>query len=284
MSFVLSMPGVNSPAEVQRQDSSTSDEDVDHLSRKSALKEAKLLLQLAIPTVTIQLGSVLPQFLVASYVGRYFGSVYLDGFTLASLTGNLFTLSFLTGIFSASDTLSPQAFGANNEREVGLLAMRGYIGSIIVMLPINLVLVCYMDRIMHSFGIDAEVSHHAWRWYQIYACCLPFYAFYQATWKFLSAQSVLMPCVVTVCLSSFVVLPIALVIWPQVTGYLGTSLAIVTFQVFEALSLVAYLWLWKPYSKATWPGFGAWREALERKKFFAYMVRIIMSYPLHPFD
>jgi len=94
--------------------------------------EAKLLGELAFTTVIIQLGFTLPPFLIASHVGRHYGTVYLDGFTLAILTGNLFTLSVLQGLYSAADTLSPQAFGAGNPRQVGLLAMRGFFGSMML--------------------------------------------------------------------------------------------------------------------------------------------------------
>jgi Na+-driven multidrug efflux pump len=237
-------------------------------------KETNLLVQLSFLTVVIQLQGVLPPFLVASYVGRNFGSVYLDGFTLASVTGNLFTLSLLSGIFSASDTLGPQAFGANNKREVGLLAIRGFVGSMIILLPINLVLVCYMSSIMSAIlGQDAEVSGHAWHWYRIYALCLPFYALYQATWKFLSAQNVMMPLLVVTFLSTWILLPIVLWLWTSAAGFLGTAWAIVTYQVTQSLGLVFFLYWRSPHSVETWPGLAAWRNALEWKKFVPYMVR-----------
>jgi Na+-driven multidrug efflux pump len=97
----------------------------------TAWMEARLLLELAVPTIFVQLGFVVPLFSIASYVGINYGYIYLDGMTLASLTGNLCTLALLQGLYSASDTLSPEAFGAGNSREVGLLAMRGFLGSMV---------------------------------------------------------------------------------------------------------------------------------------------------------
>ena len=93
--------------------------------KRSINEEIIVLIELAIPTVIIKVTSVMPEVLLASYIGLQFGKLYLDSFMLAILTGNLCTLTLLQGIFSASDTLSPQAFGANNYNEVGLIAIRG---------------------------------------------------------------------------------------------------------------------------------------------------------------
>lgn len=249
----------------------------EHLSRQLALQETRNLINLAIPTVTIQMGAVLPPLLLTSFIGRTYGSVYLDGFLLASLTGNLFTLSLLQGLFSAADTLSPQAFGANNEREVGLLAMRGLLGSLMVMVPINAVLVIHMGPILDYVGIDPEVSHYAWRWYRIYVLSLPFYALFQVTWKFLSAQGVLLPCVVAVGVSSVVVLPVALVVWTHFAGYFGAAWALVTFQATEAILLLTYVWWKQPHRPETWPGLAYWRDALEKRRFLSYIVSQLKS-------
>ncbi|GAX10697.1 multidrug resistance protein, MATE family [Fistulifera solaris] len=243
----------------------------EHISRQLALEETKNLIQLAVPTVGIQIGAVVPPLLLTSYIGRTYGSVRLDGFLLASLTGNLFTLALLQGLFSASDTLSPQAFGANNEREVGLLAMRGFLGSMMVMIPVNAVLVTHMGPILEFVGIDPEVSHNAWQWYRIYILSLPFYALFQVTWKFLSAQSVLFPCVVAVGVSSLLVLPVALVVWTHFCGYLGTAWALVTYQVIEPLLLLLYIWWKQPHRPETWPGLASWNEALEERRFWSYI-------------
>jgi hypothetical protein len=67
----------------------------------TAWTEAGLLVNLAIPTVLVLVGSVIPSAMTASYIGyigRQLGPIYLDGFTLASLTGNLLTLSLLVSV------------------------------------------------------------------------------------------------------------------------------------------------------------------------------------------
>jgi MATE family multidrug resistance protein len=240
-------------------------------SSSTAWTEARLLLELAIPTVIIQLGFTLPPFSVASYVGITYGYIYLDGITLASLTGNLFTLALLQGLYSASDTLGPQAFGAGNVREVGLLAIRGFVGSMFIIIPMNVGLFFFMRPLMLWVGEDPDASTIAWHWYQIYSLSLPFNALYNVTWKFLSAQNVMIPLVASVSVSCAVVLPLTLQYFPRWFGFLGTAWCIVTFQVFESLFLVFLLWWKQPHVAATWPGLSAWREALQWKPFRAYM-------------
>jgi MATE family multidrug resistance protein len=232
-------------------------------------QEAKLLLDLAIPTVIINLGSVLPNFLTASYVGREFGSVYLDGFTLANLMGNLCNLSLLQGLMTASDTLSPQAFGAGNYKEVGLLAIRGYIASLLVLVPINLVLVFWFQQIMIFVGEDYEVAREAHAWYRVYACALPFYALYMVTWKFLSAQEIMRPLVLVCLVCCGVVLPIALEACTRFLGFIGSALAIVSYQFSQCILLLLYLRWKRPHTPGTWAGF-LWSDALQCIPFKRY--------------
>ena len=197
--------------------------DVHQVTVPSHWHELCAVVQLAIPTAIIQLGGTIPGFFTASYIGRHLGVIALDGFTLAMLTGNLFTLSLMYGLFTASDTLSPQAYGAGNKSEVGLLAIRGYCGSLLVTVPMAALLAVRMEHGLLWVGMDPDVAHAAWRWYQIYVLALPFYALYNVTWKFLSAQNVMTPLTVCVLVSCGIVLPLALSTLGALWGYWGTA-------------------------------------------------------------
>jgi MATE family multidrug resistance protein len=212
----------------------------------------------------------LPPLLTASYVGRHLGSIHLDGFTLANLTGNLFTLSLISGLYSASDTLSPQAFGAGNFQEVGLLAIRGFAGAMMLVIPINLLLILFMDKFLMAIGQDEEPARLASQWYQIYALALPFFALYNITWKFLSSQEIMVPLVVVLALT-LMMLPFWLDGLVTAYGFVGSALAILIYQVSQVCLLMTYLWWHKPHQEGTWPGIGAWRLALEWKPLRAYL-------------
>ena len=123
--------------------------------------EMRLFLELAVPTTLLNFGFTLSPLLTASYVGLKFGKIYLSAFTLANLTGNLCTFSLLAGMFSAADTLSPQAYGKGNYKEVGLIALRGIAASVVLLVPINIVLVLYLEPALIGMGQDPEAAYHA---------------------------------------------------------------------------------------------------------------------------
>lgn len=228
------------------------------------------LLKLTGPTIVVNLGGTLPNFLVASFVGRKFSVVDLDGFSLASMTSNLCTLSLLSGLYSALDTLSPQAYGIGNKLEVGYIAVRGMIGSFSVLVPTMLFLNLFMNSILLAAGQDASASMQAWRWYQIYSICLPFHALYGIIWKFLTAQDVMYPLVISTVVSTGIVLPVGLY-WS--TTYWGTAYAFVFFEVFQSLSLLAFLWIRRPHDPSTWPGLSqVWKHSLRWTHFASFMV------------
>lgn len=241
----------------------------------STYQELRLLLELAVPTIWIQLGFTIPPFLTASYVGRTFGAIALDGFQLANLICNLFTLSLLSGLYSASDTLSPQAYGAGNYREVGLVAIRGFLSSLLVVVPACLLILLTMERGLIWFGEDVQASYYAYHWYRIYALSLPFYVLYMVTWKFLSAQGVMGPLLIASTVSCFGVLPLALQFLTRWLGFPGSAAALLLFQMSQT-SIAMGLVLWqRPYRPETWPGLHAdvWREVLHWKafKYFFYL-------------
>ncbi|CAJ1962052.1 unnamed protein product [Cylindrotheca closterium] len=228
--------------------------------------ELWLFLQLAIPTTILNLGFIVSPLLTASHIGRTFEPAFLSGFTLANLTGNLCTFSLMSGLFGAADTLGPQAFGAGKKKEVGLIALRGFACAICLLLPISLILVFYIKDILIALGQDEEASKHASEWYRIYVLSFPFNITYMAIWKFLSAQHVMKPLIMASIPSCAVVLPLALDVLTESFGFVGSALAYVVFQAFQALFLIVYLWWKKPYEDGTWPGIECWREAIFQYK------------------
>jgi Na+-driven multidrug efflux pump len=235
-------------------------------------QELAMLVQLAVPTCCIQLGFTIPPFLTASYVGRTFGAVALDGFQLANLVCNLFTLSLLQGLYSASDTLSPQSYGAGNYREVGLIALRGFVASFLLVVPICVFLAFGMEKLLVWFGEDPVASRYAHRWYCLYILSLPFYVIYMVTWKFLSAQHVMLPLLLASVVSCAVVLPIALEFMTTWFGFLGTAVAIVLFQASQATIAIGYVVLRHPHRPGTWPGWNmsVWRDVFHWEPFKNY--------------
>lgn len=233
-------------------------------ARKGLAAELWLFLELAVPTTLLNLGFIISPLLTASYVGLKFGPTFLSGFTLANLTGNLSTFSLMSGLFSAADTLGPQSFGAGDNREVGLIAIRGFFFACCILLPINTVLAVYLKDILIALGQDPNAASHASDWYRIFVWSLPFCVTYNTIWKFLSTQHIMRPMIIVSILSCGVILPVGLEVLIGTYGFLGSAMAYVMLQISQAVLLLLYLWWKEPYVSGTWPGFRCWRDAILR--------------------
>ena len=128
-------------------------------------------------------------------------------------------------------------------------------------------------------GEDGESVTQACTWFNIYALAIPFYALYQVTMKFLSAQNQMVPLVICSLLSTCMVLPISLSTLGTRYGYVGTAMAMVVYQIFQSVSLILYLWIRQPHDPDTWSGwYDSLQNALLWKPFLTYMVRTKMCF------
>jgi MATE family multidrug resistance protein len=216
--------------------------------------EARLFLELAGVSSLMNLGFISSPLLTASYVGRSFSPVYLSAFTLANLTGNLCTFSIMAGLFSASDTLSPQAFGRGDFAEVGRIAIRGFAVASTLLLPINVVLFYYLESIMIALGQNAEASMYASQWYKVFVFNLPFSVLFNCLWKFLTAQHIMKPLILVSILCTCVILPLSLEICIHTMGFVGSAVGYVIFQASQAIALLFYVYWKQPHEAGTWPG------------------------------
>jgi MATE family multidrug resistance protein len=237
------------------------------------LHEAKLLINIALPTVIVQfsLYFLYPQ--AASAVGRNLATQDLAGFSLASLSGNMICLAMIIGVLSASNTLMPQAFGSRNYEQVGILAIQSFVACLLVLfVPIVLLTTC-MSRIFSLLGQDPDAADLAVSWLRIYVVGVPFVLLIRVVQYFLSSQHLVWPIAYGCVFGCFVIHPILLRILIPRFGFLGSGLAVVTSQVVQVATVLFYL-RWRPVYKAeTWNGLSlhAIREALRLKPMMGFI-------------
>ncbi|HSH01113.1 MAG TPA: MATE family efflux transporter, partial [Anaerolineae bacterium] len=203
----------------------------------------------------------MPSFVTAAYIGRHWGALFQDAYTLANLTGNLCCMSLLAGLHSAADTLGPQALGAGNHRNVGLVACQTLVTSFIIIVPVNVLLCCTLGPLLVALGQDGQASALAWEFYIIYCWSIPFYAVWCVAWKFLSAQAVLWPLVVVTLGAVGFVLPLALQVLGAAYGLPGTAAALVVFFASQAVAIGAWMYFGRPYQPSTIDHY-TWTEIL----------------------
>lgn len=236
------------------------------------LDEARLLLNIAIPTIAVQFSIyfIYPQ--TAAKVGRDVGTEELAGFSLASLTGNLTCLSVIMGVLSASDTLQPRAFGTADYREVASLTVRGITACAVVLLPLIIPLVLFSEDILVGLGQDEDSSELASHWIRVYLIGIPSVILFRVIQRFLACQSIVAPMVYAAAIGCFVIHPFILRMFVTSFGFIGSSAAIVTTQTLQAVFVLSYLRIARPYDPRTWPGlsFSFIKHSLSRKNLRAY--------------
>lgn len=239
--------------------------------RDIILHEARLLFNLAASTLVLEIGATFAPALIASRVGTQLGKVALSALSLSTVVGNMLCASILTGILSASDTLSPQAFGCGNEREVGLIAVRAFFAVMIIVTPIQICTYIGMKPLLTLLGEDESSIELAFQWYSIYLLSVPFYLLYQIIWKFLAAQEIMAPLTWVTAIATFGFLPLTLELCLSTMGFIGSSIANVIYQIVQVTMLIVYLKVAQPYYKKTWPGLSAWREAISWQPFWSFL-------------
>lgn len=199
---------------------------------------------------------------------------------LGNLTANLTGLSLILGVLSAFDTLAPQAFGAKRFGDVGILAQRGLLVSLAVM-GLTLPLWLASESLLASVGQPPLVCKYAAQFLKFYTLGIPAFAVVRSQAKFLNAQNIAMPIVVTSGIVSCIFHPIFLrfFITYLSLGTAGAALATGCSQyVMAALNFLVLrfhrsdaghkparwriLLFGEPYTAQTWPGLNL-RRALQ---------------------
>jgi len=229
----------------------------------SMKNEIKLLLGIAVPTSAVQLLIYFLFTQAASSVGRQLGTLALASFSLASLTGNLLCLSTIIGSLSASDTLMPRAFGLKQYEEVGRLAIRGYLACSMVLIPVSIPLIFFMEPLYIILGIDPEVANLASQWIRIYLVGIPFVLLYRNVQRFMAAQNLVEPLVVGAFVGTCIVASYAIRIGVKNYGFVGSAYAIVITQIITIATTLWWMQLRPRHNPRTWPSLSSlWKDSV----------------------
>ena len=192
--------------------------------------------------------------------------------------GNLCTQTLVTGLFGAIDTLSPQALGKGEYNEVGYLAIRGVICSVLLPVPINIILIMYLKYILIALGEDEEASNFANEWYNIFVWSLPFSILYGSLCKFCTVQRIMKPVIIVSLLSTVLIAP-TLHVCCHWWGFIGTAIAYVINWICQAMFLLGYVCYKKPHDKRTWPieEDGGYKSLIKKSMFDTVNLKLFVS-------
>ena len=210
------------------------------------------LVSVAVPLVIQQAALLFLSVATVARVGQTLGAEALAGFSLGNLSYNLLGLTLVMAPMVALDTYAPQSYGAGRLREVGLGTQRAVVVAALILAPAA---GCWMvaEPIMLSLGQTAEVARVASRFLRGMLPVLPIQVVFEAAKRFLFAQGILWPSVLSALLGVAVH---AAAVGPLVAsyGFDGAVYSLLLAHGSLTAALLLYVRLRAPHAEGTWPG------------------------------
>ena len=230
-------------------------------------RELPLFVQIAGPSLLIQVACFIVWVVNSAWVGRSCGETAMGGVSLGNLAGNLSATSMLFGLLSALDTLAPQEMGAGRHREVGVLAQRGFALAMLAFVPC-VVLWWYIEDVLVWAGQPLAASALAARFLRGFSAAVPPLVGFECVRRFLSAQGIVAP-IARLTLPITLLHPALLWLWVgtdcaggnEELAVQNVALATACTQALYLSAALLYVAWVRPHRHGTWTGWH-WREAI----------------------
>ncbi|KAL0408918.1 UNVERIFIED_CONTAM: protein DETOXIFICATION 12 [Sesamum radiatum] len=203
-------------------------------------EEMKRVGYLAVPMVAVTLSQFLLQVIPLMMVGHLSElslSTSSIAISLASVTG--FTL--LLGMGSALETLSGQAYGAEQYQKLGTQTYTAIFCLNIVCIPLS-VLWVYMGHLLRFAGQDPQISHEAGKFTTWLVPCLFGCATLQPLIRYYQMQSLIFPMLVSSCFIICFHVPVCwLLVFKSGLDSLGAAVAMGLSMWLNVIMLCLYM-------------------------------------------
>ena len=180
-------------------------------------------------------------------------ALVLEGAGLAGSVINVTSGMIAMGMGVAIDTLAAQAWGAGSYKKLGVYLQRG----ILIYIPILLLVVgiwANLESILNLLHQPPCVVGYTVLFTKGYATALPALSFYYLIQKYLQAQGIVYPFIISGCVGMLVnVLAHYLLLFVADLGILGAGIAIGLTQYAGLVTMLVVIWIRKLHKK-TWDG------------------------------
>ncbi|XP_063936899.1 protein DETOXIFICATION 3 isoform X3 [Daucus carota subsp. sativus] len=187
--------------------------------------EMKKVSYIAMPMVVTTVSQYMLRVISMMMIG-HLGELSLSGASIATSLTNVTGFSLLFGMSSALETLCGQAYGAERYQMLGIYTYGAIISLLLVCIPIS-VLWIFTERLLILIGQDPLISHEAGN-YSIWLIPTLFpYAILQLLIRFLLAQSLIYPMLLSSVAALVFHIPISwLLVFKFKIGSAGAALGI----------------------------------------------------------
>nr|XP_016447617.1 PREDICTED: protein DETOXIFICATION 12-like [Nicotiana tabacum] len=171
----------------------------------------------------------------------HLGELQLSSASIATSLSNVTGFSLLFGMASALETLCGQAYGAGQYRKLGTFTYGAIICLFLVCIPVS-VLWIFTDRLLILMGQDPEIATEAGK-YTIWLIPTLFpYAILQSLVRYLQAQSLILPMLLSAVVSLCFQVPICWVfIFKLDLGNAGAAMSIGLSYWLNVILLMLYV-------------------------------------------
>lgn len=207
---------------------------------KEVKEEVKRVSWLAGPMVGVVLSQYLLQVISMMMVG-HLGELYLSSAAIAVSLCGVTGFSLLLGMASALETISGQAYGAQQYKKLGTQTYTAIFSLTLVCIPLS-VLWIYFGKILNFIGQDPLISHEAGRFSTYLLPSLFGYAFLQPLVRFFQSQSLVMPMVASSWATLCLHIPLCwALVFKSGLGNLGGAVAMGISYWLNIIFLVLYM-------------------------------------------
>ena len=149
-----------------------------------------LFLKLAVPAILTNVMGYGTVVINGVFAGRMNDPEKLAVIGLTSVFCNMLGIALVTGINSAQETLTSQAYGAQNLYLCGVYLNRGFFILLAFYIPIAIVPCMFAEQILIGIGQDAEVSRLAQIQIRAFMPAVLFYGMYDLYKRWLACMRI----------------------------------------------------------------------------------------------
>lgn len=254
-------------------------------STLTARSELFKLIKLASPITFTYILESLPaiiSLLLVSHMPSTRTQEYLDGVALSTMFMNLTAISFGFGLATAMDTLCSQAFGANQNKKMGIYLQTGILLLGCILIPIVLINY-YTAKCLIWLGQPPNIAQLAGQFSRLSIPGIPCLYLYELIKKLLQAQNIVTPMVSIAILSNVVHIILGLCLTQCTSlGFAGAAIARSFANGCLLIALGPYFSQFPQSIRKWWPGWNLRLAVREMKPFLKLgipgMMMILMEW------
>ncbi|KMT08175.1 hypothetical protein BVRB_6g142980 [Beta vulgaris subsp. vulgaris] len=203
-------------------------------------EEIKRVSWVAGPMVAVLMSQYLLQVVSLMMVG-HLGALYLSSTALAVSLAAVTGFSLLLGMAGALETISGQAYGAQQYQKLGTQTYTAIFSLSLFSIPLCIIWI-YMGNILVFIGQDPSIAHEAGRFMTYLTPTLFAYAVFQPLLRYFQSQSLVVPMVVSSVATLCLHIPLCwALVFKSGLGNLGGAVAMSLSNWLSAIFLALYM-------------------------------------------